>query len=221
MKTLLLKLDFMRRIVVAKRRAGGLSGMRIVVTGADGFIGRNLLIRLRELGHDGSSCASRGRHPSRIDAGRDGRRFRLPSRGNQPSKGRAEFATGNVDSTRAFATRSASGAARFRSLTPRPRRQHSTIPTGTANARRKTFCSTMGERPARPSIFSGSPMCSGNGPAKLQFGRCDVLPQYLAWLPITSMIRLRRLRLVYVDDVVAAFIRLLDAQHLQPAALSR
>ena len=65
MKALLLKLDFMQRIVRGEAAVPrGLSGMRIVITGADGFIGRNLRVRLRELGHaDVHGVDSRRRLP--------------------------------------------------------------------------------------------------------------------------------------------------------------
>lgn len=73
--------------------------MRIVVTGADGFIGRNLCVRLRELGHADVQGITRGTSPSQwveVLAHADFV-FHLAGVNRPPDPG--EFATGNAGLT--------------------------------------------------------------------------------------------------------------------------
>ena len=74
--------------------------MRIVITGADGFIGKNLRHRLRELGHTDVTAITRDSSPTDLTAAAAHADFVFHLAGvNRPSDP-AEFATGNADFTR-------------------------------------------------------------------------------------------------------------------------
>ena len=49
--------------------------MRILITGADGFIGKNLRVRLREAGHQDVVCISRASSPEDLERGLAGADF--------------------------------------------------------------------------------------------------------------------------------------------------
>ena len=73
--------------------------MRIVVTGADGFIGQNLLVRLRELGHTNVICVTRATTPGQFQEWVAGADFVYHLAGVNRPKTPGEFAAGNTGVT--------------------------------------------------------------------------------------------------------------------------
>jgi UDP-2-acetamido-2,6-beta-L-arabino-hexul-4-ose reductase len=74
--------------------------VRIVVTGADGFIGRNLRVRLREMGHEDVVSVTRATPAEQLDAALAGADFVFHLAGVNRPLDPAEFASGNADFTR-------------------------------------------------------------------------------------------------------------------------
>lgn len=76
--------------------------MRILITGADGFIGRNLQWRLREAGHRDIARITRATTPEELRAGASGAEFVFHLAGvNRPQR-EEEFDVGNAGFTRAL-----------------------------------------------------------------------------------------------------------------------
>ncbi|MFL6601419.1 MAG: UDP-2-acetamido-2,6-beta-L-arabino-hexul-4-ose reductase [Steroidobacteraceae bacterium] len=73
--------------------------MRIVVTGADGFIGSNLRMRLRELGHSEVVGITRNTTPPEFEAALAAADFVFHLAGVNRPKEEREFVTGNVEVT--------------------------------------------------------------------------------------------------------------------------
>jgi UDP-2-acetamido-2,6-beta-L-arabino-hexul-4-ose reductase len=74
--------------------------MRIVITGADGFIGRNLYVRLTELGFSDVGCITRSTSPSEAQVALAAADCVFHLAGVNRPQDPAEFATGNTDVTR-------------------------------------------------------------------------------------------------------------------------
>ncbi len=73
--------------------------MRIVITGAAGFIGANLRVHLQELGHTGVVGLTRASTPQQIDAALTDADFVFHLAGVNRPKDEAEFARGNAGFT--------------------------------------------------------------------------------------------------------------------------
>src|SRR5262249_6416208 len=76
--------------------------MRIVVTGADGFIGQNLRVRLAELGHTDVACVTRAPNGDDLRAALACSDFIFHLAGVNRPTDVAEFARGNRDVTAAL-----------------------------------------------------------------------------------------------------------------------
>ncbi len=184
--------------------------MRIVITGANGFIGRNLGVRLRELGYDDVRAITRESSSEGY-----GRRcaaptscFTWPALTVQRSlpTSTLEMLASAPNSVRRFATPI---AARQLPLHHRLRRSSTTL-TAAASAQPKTCCCATAATWAFRSICSVSPTCSGNGrglTTTLRWPRSAIRSP--EGLRVTVHDPATPLRLVYVDDVVAAFTSLL------------
>ena len=74
--------------------------MRIVVTGADGFIGKNLRVRLRELGHTDVVSITSASSATELNVALAGADFVFHLAGVNRPKDPGEFATGNTGFTK-------------------------------------------------------------------------------------------------------------------------
>ena len=70
--------------------------MRIVITGADGFIGKNLRVRLREIGHNNLVSITRSSTREDLTSALAEADFVFHLAGVNRPKIEAEFASGNV-----------------------------------------------------------------------------------------------------------------------------
>jgi UDP-2-acetamido-2,6-beta-L-arabino-hexul-4-ose reductase len=184
--------------------------MAIVVTGADGFIARNLRVRLRELGHSDVRCVTRATPADELRAALAGADWVFHLAGVNRPKDESEFAQGNAEFTRALC----------RMLAAAPRPAKVVYASSTQAALDNPY--GRSKRAAEDALLqygkdSGAPVFLFR--LTNVFGKwarpyynsavatfCD---QAAKGLPLTINDPQAPLRLVYIDDVVAAFVRLL------------
>ena len=184
--------------------------MRIVVTGAEGFIGRNLRVRLRELGHADVVCITRDTLPGQLQQAVDSADFVYHLAGVNRPRDPAEFAVGNAVFTERLCALLAATARR--------------VPVVFASSIQATQDNAYGrsKQAAEEALLRYGRECGA--PVHL-FRLANVFgkwcrPNYNSavatfchntarGLPIGVAARAATLRLVYVDDVVAAFTGLL------------
>lgn len=184
--------------------------MRIVVTGADGFIGKNLRVRLRELGHTDVVSITSAFSAADLQAALTGADFVYHLAGVNRPKDPAEFATGNAGFTQTLCD------------------------ALMASGRRVPVAFTSSTQAALDNPYGRSKQDAEG--ALLEYARTIGAPLHLFRLPnvfgkwcrphynsgvatfchniarghaVTVNDSNAALRLVYVDDVVAAFIGLL------------
>ncbi len=189
--------------------------MRSLITGADGFIGRNLRGRAARAAGHGRAAASRARPPT-PELAAAARRAPTSCSTWPASTGRrtrrssppATRASPRACATRCAAARSRS-AGRVRLIHPG---RAATTPTAAASAPRRNALLALGDRrPARRWPSSACPTCSasGAGPTTTRPSPPSATTSRAACRS-ASTTRPRQLRLVYVDDVVAALPALPD-----------
>lgn len=186
--------------------------MRIVITGADGFIGRNLRVRLRELGHGDVFGVTRATLAAEIDDALRRTDFVFHLAGINRPQDPSEFESGNAGFTEALCAALAAVGCR--------------APIAFASSTQAELDNAYGrsKRDAEKTL--------------LQHGRAHNVPVHLfrlsnvfgKWsrpnynsavatfchniargLPITVNDATAPLRLVYIDDLIAAFVALLAA----------
>jgi UDP-2-acetamido-2,6-beta-L-arabino-hexul-4-ose reductase len=185
--------------------------MRVVVTGSDGFIARNLQIRLRELGHTEVTGITRATTPKEFSQALAGADMVFHLAGVNRPREDVEFTRGNVDLTARLSTELAGLNRR--------------TPIVYASSTQATFDGAYGR-----SKLAGEEVLLRHGretgAAVHIFRLTNVFgkwcrPHYNSvvatfchqiarGLPITVNDDSKLLRLVYVDDVVDAFLRLLN-----------
>ncbi len=181
--------------------------MRIVITGADGFMGRNLRIRLRELGHTDVVDVTRSTTPPQLREAVDGAGFVFHLAGVNRPQDPAEFDAGNTDFTGGLCD--ALTAAGCRS--PIVYASSTQAVLDNAYGRSKKAAE---DRLLQHAQATGTPVHLFRLPNV--FGKWS-LPHYNSavatfchqvarGLPVTVNDPAASLRLVYVDDVVDAFV---------------
>lgn len=189
--------------------------MRIVVTGADGFIGRNLRVRLRELGHADVVAVTRATPPAALAEAVRGAGFVFHLAGVNRPQDPAEFDTGNAGFTGALCDAlAAAGCA-----APVVYASSTQAALDNAYGRSKKAAE---DRLQRHAAATGAPVQLFR--LTNVFGKwsrpnynsavATFCHQVARGLPVTVNDPAAPLRLVYVDDVVAAFVARLG----EPAA---
>jgi len=186
--------------------------MRIIVTGADGFIGKNLRVRLREAGHTDVVGITRATSAAGLAEALAGADFVFHLAGVNRPKDPGEFVTGNTGFTQALCDALA------------------------ASGRRVPVACTSSAQAALDNPYGRSKKAAED--ALLAYGGATGAPVYLfrltnvfgKWcrpnynsgvatfchniargLPVTVNDAAAKLQLVYVDDAVEALVRLLAA----------
>ncbi len=186
--------------------------MHIIVTGADGFIGKNLWVRLRELGHTSVASITSRSSPADLNHAAADADFVFHLAGVNRPKDPSEFATGNTGFTRTLCE----------ALVATGRR----IPVAFTSSTQAALDNPYGrsKKDAEDALLD---YARATGSAVHLFRLTNVFgkwcrPNYNSGvatfchniargLPITVNDASAPLRLVYVDDVVEAFIRRLAA----------
>ena len=183
--------------------------MRIVITGADGFIGKNLRLRLSELGGHEVICITRSTPPADFASLLAGSDFVYHLAGVNRPQDPSEFASGNTGATTALCEALAGRA----------------TPVAYASSTQAALDNPYGasKRAAEEALLAHAQRSSA---AVHLFRLTNVFgkwarPNYNSavatfchnvahGLPISVHDASAPLKLVYVDDVVEAFVRLLD-----------
>jgi UDP-2-acetamido-2,6-beta-L-arabino-hexul-4-ose reductase len=184
--------------------------LRILITGADGFIAKNLRVRLRELGHNDVEGITRGT-PAALDAAVARAEFVFHLAGVNRTSDDSEFARGNAGFTeRLCAALRAAGR-----LVPIA--YSSSIQAGRDNpyGRSKLAAEEIlvnhGRDTGTPLWLYRLPNVFGKwSRPNYNSAVATFCHQVARGLPLTVHDPAAPLRLVYVDDVVASFIALLD-----------
>lgn len=183
--------------------------MRIVITGADGFIGKNLRLRLGELGQHEVACITRATPQPEFESLLAGADFVYHLAGVNRPRDPGEFASGNTGTTEALCKALAGRA----------------TPVAYASSTQAALDNAYGasKRAAEEALLAHA-RSSGAAVHLLRltnvFGKW-ARPNYNSavatfchnvtrGLPITVHDERAPLKLVYIDDVVEAFTRLLD-----------
>ncbi len=186
--------------------------MRIIVTGADGFIGKNLRVRLRELGHTDVVGLTRASSPDALATALQSADFVFHLAGVNRPQDPAEFTTGNVGVTQTLCDALAASGRR--------------VPVVYASSTQAALDNPYGrsKKAAEDALLAcaritGSPVqlfrltnvfgkwCRPN----YNSGVATFCHNIARGLPVTVNDAAARLQLVYIDDVVEAFVRLLAA----------
>jgi len=185
--------------------------MRIVVTGADGFIGRNLRVRLRELGHADVVGITRATDDAAAAQALAAADFVFHLAGVNRPKDPADYADGNTGATERLLSALAEG--------------RQAVPVAYTSSTQATLENPYGasKRAAEEALLrhardTGAPVHVFR--LTNVFGKWS-RPNYNSavatfchniarGLPVAVHDPAAPLRLVYIDDVVEAFVRLLD-----------
>jgi UDP-2-acetamido-2,6-beta-L-arabino-hexul-4-ose reductase len=185
--------------------------MRIVITGADGFIGANLRVRLRELGKSDIVGITRNSRGEDLVAALAGADFVFHLAGVNRPKTEAEFASGNLGFTEQLCEALAASGRNI------PVAFSSSIQATLENAYGRSKRAAE-EALLRYSSQTGSPVYFFRLPNV--FGKW-ARPNYnsavatfcynVAYgIPITVNDPAAKLRLIYIDDVIDGFLRCLE-----------
>ncbi len=185
--------------------------MRIVITGADGFIGKNLLVRLRELGHIDIGCITRATGSAEFAGLLSAADFVFHLAGVNRPKDDSEFARGNAQFTEELSCALRAGGR--------------SVPVVFASSTQAVLDNPYGQskRAAEEALLRYG--CESQAPVYL-FRLANVFgkwcrPNYnsavatfchniVRGMPISINDPAAPLKLVYIDDVVRAFTRLLE-----------
>lgn len=186
--------------------------MRIVVTGADGFIGRNLLARLRELDHDHDIVrVTRATDAEGLIRALAGANFVFHLAGINRPKDELEFATGNADFTRTLCEAASTQGRPVTIVYTSSTQAALDNPYGRSKREAEDILSRYArETGSAVHIFRLTNVFGKWARPNYNSAVATFCYNIAHGLPITINDPDAPLRLVYIDDVAAAFIKLLD-----------
>ena len=195
--------------------------MLIVITGADGFIGKNLLMRLSELGHADVACITLATPPKAVQAALAQADFVFHLAGVNRPQDPADFSTGNAGLTQTVCTALAASGRCATVVLSSSTQAAFNNPYGRSKLAAEEAVRSYGAATGAavhvcrlPNVFGKWAQPNYNS-AVATF--CHNITR---GLPITVNDPAAPLTLVYVDDVLDCFVQLLD-ERLHCADLSR
>jgi UDP-2-acetamido-2,6-beta-L-arabino-hexul-4-ose reductase len=190
--------------------------MRILVTGADGFIGRNLLVRLREIGHsDDVVRLTRATAPAQLLEAVRGADFIFHLAGTNRPGSVSEFTTGNVDLTRSLCNAVRTMGHRTTIAYTSSTQAELDNPYGISKREAENILLSFNrETGSTVNIFRLTNVFGKWARPNYNSAVATFCHNISHDLPIAITDPSTPLRLSYIDDVVSSFIGLLD----EPAA---
>ena len=184
--------------------------MRIVVTGADGFIGRNLRVRLAEAGWTDVVPVTRATPAAEVSAALAGAGFVFHLAGVNRPKDEAEFVRGNADLTRSVCEALAATGRKVPVVFTSSTQAERDNPYGRSKRGAEEALREYGEATGAPVHLFRLPNVFGKWSRPNYNSAVATFCHNLSrGQPITVNDPAAPLTLVYVDDVVEAFLGLL------------
>jgi UDP-2-acetamido-2,6-beta-L-arabino-hexul-4-ose reductase len=183
--------------------------MRIVVTGADGFIGKNLRIRLQELGHRDIGCITRSTDPAEFAAQLRAADFVFHLAGVNRPQDPSEFTHGNSGLTQALCEvlRGRATPVVFASST---QAELDNAYGASKRSAEEALLAYAGQSGAPVYLFRLTNVFGKWARPNYNSAVATFCHNIARGQPITVNDPLAPLKLLYVDDVLQAFVELLD-----------
>ncbi len=193
--------------------------MRIVITGADGFIGKNLRVRLRELGHTQVTEITRASSANDVQHAMEEADCVFHLAGVNRPKDPAEFTTGNAELTQTICDALSAAGRKARVVLASSTQAAQDNPYGRSKAAAeftvRAYCAAIG---APVHVFR-LPNVFGKWARPNYNSAIATFCHNVAYgLPISVNEAAPPLNLVYVDDVVQAFVACISATNSEAQA---
>ncbi|WP_300333574.1 NAD-dependent epimerase/dehydratase family protein [Accumulibacter sp.] len=185
--------------------------MRIVITGADGFIGRNLVVRLKELGHTDLVGITLESTAAEWQGALKAANFVFHLAGVNRPKDASEFATGNAELTDEVCRLLADAGNAAPVVLSSSTQAELDNPYGRSKRAAEDAVFRHGEKTGAPTyVFRLTNVFGKWSQPNYNSAVATFCHNVARGLPITINDPTAPLRLVYIDDVMGAFVRLLD-----------
>ena len=188
--------------------------MRIIITGTDGFIGKNLRVRLRELGHSDIVAVTRTSHSEKqLNETLATADFVFHLAGVNRPQDPEEFFTGNVQSTEHLCHALKAAARPIPVVYTSSTQSSLDNAYGRSKRRAEEALLEHGRQTGSPiHIFRLTNVFGKWARPNYNSAVATFCHNLTRGLPITINNAASPLQLVYVDDVVTSFIKLLDGR---------
>jgi UDP-2-acetamido-2,6-beta-L-arabino-hexul-4-ose reductase len=185
--------------------------MRILVTGVDGFIGRNLAVRLGERGYRDVLGVERSTTAGELVRMAAEASYVFHLAGINRPRHEAEFLTGNVDFTRSLCAALAEAGRKAPMVFTSSIQVERDNPYGTSKRAAEKVLAAHGDATGAPVHIFRLPNVFGKwSRPDYNSAVATFCSQAARGLPLTVHDPTAPLRLAYIDDVVEAFLRLIE-----------
>lgn len=186
--------------------------MRIVITGADGFIGKNLCVRLAEAGHTDVKPITRQSSAAELAQSLASADFVFHLAGVNRPQDPAEFSTGNADLTEQLCDALARAGRKAPLVMSSSTQASADNPYGLSKRQAEVHVRRYGAETCAPvHVFRLTNVFGKWSKPNYNSAVATFCHNRVRDLPIQVNDPAAALRLVYVDDVVDAFLRVLAA----------